>query len=299
MRFCEAQHALAEREARSRRASATALDAAATAGLAAPVQSALARAQQAEAQQRAAAQAGECQALVQGLGVLTATDTARLVAQLAPAAGRWPQPKQLSVREVPASLLTQRPDVAAADSAVAAAAADLGATRAERYPRLSLNGSIGPLLLAVGGVSTTALTWSIGPALSLPVLDGGRRAANEAVAQTAYAAAVARYRDTARRAVQEVEEALLRLRTAQERESDVAAQRTAQRLNRDATRARRSAGLASDLDLEDAERSLLAADALQLALHRDRLAAGLQLYRALGGGWTRAEHAPDPQARKE
>lgn len=301
LRFCEAQRALAEREVRSRRVSALALDAAATAGLAAPVQGALARAQQAEAQQRSAAQASECEALVQALGVLTATETARLVTQLAPSAGRWPQPRELAVQEVPATLLAQRPDVAAAESAVAAASADLGATRAERYPRLSLNGSIGPLLLAAGGASTTLLTWSIGPALSLPVLDGGRRAANEAVAKVAYDAAAARYRDTARRAVQEVEEALLRLRTVQERQGDVDANHAAQRQLREATRARRSAGLASDLDLEETERSLIAADALQLGLHRDRLAAGLQLYRALGGGWTSADRPPPPgqQARKE
>jgi NodT family efflux transporter outer membrane factor (OMF) lipoprotein len=299
LRFCEAQLALAQGEARSRQASAAALEQAVAAGLSAPVQAALARSVRADAQQRVLAQATECQAFVQALGVLSATDTASLSARLAPLAGRLPQPERLAVQAVPAALLTQRPDVAAAEIAVAAASAELGAARADRYPRLSLNGSIGPLLLAAGGVSSTVLTWSIGPALSLPVLDGGRRAANESVAQVAYDTAVVRYRETARRAAQEVEEALLRLRMAAEREPDVAAGGRAQREIRQATAARRAAGLASALELEEAERGLLAADTSQLALHRDRLAAAVQLYRALGGGWSSADPAAAAPARKE
>ena len=52
--------------------------------------------------------------------------------------------------------------------------------------------------------------------------------------------------------------------------------------------------LASMLDLEEAERAVVSSDAAQLALHRDRLAAWLQLYRALGGGW-----APDSRKAAE
>jgi outer membrane protein TolC len=134
-------------------------------------------------------------------------------------------------------------------------------------------------------VSTTLLTWSIGPALSLPVLDGGKRAANEEVARVAYAAAEIRYRETARRAVQEVEEALLRGRAAAERQPSIDTTRRAQQGVLDAVAARHAAGLASALERDEAERALIAADGAQLALHREQLAAWLQLYRALGGGW--------------
>ena len=293
-RFCEVQTLLAQREAGSRQVSASALADAVQAGLAAPAQLALARSGQADAQQRALAQATECQAFLQALGVLTARETSRLQPQLQPGTGRLPSPQDLQVRQVPAALLERRPDVAAAQQAVEAAQADLGAIRAERYPRLSLNGSVGPLLLAVGGGSTTLLTWSIGPALSLPILDGGRRNANEAVALTAYSAAQTRYQETARRAVQEVEEALLRLDAAQARSASVETVKAAQQANRDAVAARKAAGLASMLDLEEAERAVVSSDAAQLALHRDRLAAWLQLYRALGGGW-----APDSRKAAE
>lgn len=284
-RFCEAQKTLAQRESESRSKTARALEGAVQAGLAAPVQLAQARSAQADAQQRLVAQATDCEAFVQSLGVLTAKDVAALRQQLQVGAGQLPRPRNIEVRELAASLLTQRPDVAAAEKAVAAASADLGAARAERYPRLSLNGSIGPLLLAAGGVSTTLLTWSIGPALSLPVLDGGKRAANEEVARVAYAAAEVRYRETARRAVQEVEEALLRGRAAAERQPSLDATRRAQQSVLDAVAARQAAGLASALERDEAERGLIAVDGAQLALHREQLAAWLQLYRALGGGW--------------
>lgn len=284
-RFCEAQKTLAQRESESRSKTARALEGAVQAGLAAPVQLAQARSAQADAQQRLVAQATDCEAFVQALGVLTAKDVAALRQQLQVGAGQLPRPRNIEVRELAASLLTQRPDVAAAEKAVAAASADLGAARAERYPRLSLNGSIGPLLLAAGGVSTTLLTWSIGPALSLPVLDGGKRAANEEVARVAYAAAEVRYRETARRAVQEVEEALLRGRAAAERQPSLDATRRAQQSVLDAVAARQAAGLASALERDEAERGLIAVDGAQLALHREQLAAWLQLYRALGGGW--------------
>ena len=285
-RFCEVQAMLAQQEARSRQISATTLQGGVQAGLVAPTQLALARSGLADAQQRATAQATECQAFLQALGVLTARDTNGLAQQLQPGAGQLPRPQDLQVRQVPAALLERRPDVAAAQQAVEAAQADVGAVRAERYPRLSLNGTVGPLLLAVGGASTTVLTWSIGPALSLPLLDGGRRDANEAVALAAYTAARTRYQETARRAVQEVQEALLRLDSAQTRAASVDTLKASQQAQRDAMAARKAAGLASTLDLEEAERALLSADAAQLALHRDRLGAWLQLYRALGGGWT-------------
>lgn len=289
-RFCEVQAMLAQQEARSRQISAHAMEGGVQAGLVAPAQLALTRAALADAQQRASAQAADCKAFLQALGVLTARDAAALEQGLQPGAGRLPRPQDLQVRQVPAALLERRPDVAAAQRAVEAAQADLGALRAERYPRLSLNGTVGPLLLAVGGGSATLLTWSIGPALSLPLLDGGRRNANEAVAVTAYTAAQSRYQEAARRAVQEVEEALLRLNSAQLRAVSVETMKASQQANRDAVAARRAAGLASTLDLEEAERALLGADAVQLTLHRDRLAAWLQLYRALGGGWT-----PEPR----
>ncbi|MFZ9405845.1 MAG: efflux transporter outer membrane subunit [Burkholderiaceae bacterium] len=284
-RFCEAQHGLVQQEAASRAGTARSLEAAVQAGLAAPVQLAQARSVQADVEQRLIAQATDCEAFLQALGVLSARDLASLRRQLTSGAGQLPQPRDLDVKTLSAALLVQRPDVAAADRAVAAASADLGAARADRYPRLTLNGNIGPLVLAARGVSATLLTWSIGPALSLPLLDGGRRAANEEVARVAYAAAEVRYRETARRAVQEVEEALLRGRAAAERQPALEATRRSQQAIHDAVTAKLSAGLASTLERDETERAMLAADGAALALHRERLAAWLQLYRALGGGW--------------
>lgn len=284
-RHCEVLSDLVAREARSRQISAQALSGATQAGLAAPTQLAQARSVAAEATQRATAQSTECEALAQALATLTAMDGPTLRTLLAPGAGRLPTPHGLEITEVPANLLNQRPDVAAAERAVAAASADLGATLAERYPRLTLQGTVGPLLLALGSGSVTLLTWSIGPALSLPLIDGGRQASQEDVARAAYASAESQYRAVARQAVNEVQEALLRLRSAAQRLPQIEASALAQQQMRDGVAARLTAGLASAIDLEEADRSMLAADAARVALHRERLAAGIQLYRALGGGW--------------
>jgi acyl-CoA synthetase (AMP-forming)/AMP-acid ligase II len=92
---------------------------------------------------------------------------------------------------------------------VAAASADIGVAEGDRYPRLSLLGSVAPLALKTSGFSGNLLTWSIGPSVSLPIFDAGRRAANVQSAKAAYVAAEADYRSRARQAVREVEEALL------------------------------------------------------------------------------------------
>ena len=105
-------------------------------------------------------------------------------------------------------------------------------------------------------------------------------------AQARYTEAVAVYRAKVRQAVREVEEALVNLRSADDRNADTQVAAQGYQAAFAATQARYRAGLASLPELEDARRTALAADTNAIALQRERLLAWISLYRAVGGGWT-------------
>lgn len=285
-RYCEALVAIARADAASRAETATISGRAAAAGFQAPAAAALTRASAAEAAVRLTAQRAECEVAVKGLVALTGLPEPDVRARLAKSGGRLPEPREFEVRAVPAGLLAQRPDLAAAERALAAANADVGAAEGDRRPRLSLAGSVGPLRLEAGQLAATLSTWSIGPSVSLPIFDGGRRLANVEAARVAYAAAEADYRARARQAVREVEEALVRLQAATDREADARTAAEGYRKAFTAAEVRWRNGLGSLLELEESRRLALNADSTLAGVQRDRVAAWVQLYRALGGGWT-------------
>ncbi|HWI84020.1 efflux transporter outer membrane subunit [Ramlibacter sp.] len=291
LRSCERQHGVAERDAQSRRETARLAELSARAGFTAPGDAALARASAADAGRRLTQQRAQCELEVKGLVALTGLAEPGLRQRLA---GGWrePPPQALpAVPALPAQLLAQRPDVYRAEREVAAASAEVGSAQAQRYPRLTLSGSIAAGRVRAGGVSADLQTWSIGPlALTLPLFDGGRRAANAEAAQARYADAANQYRARVRQAVREVEEALLQLESARARGEDarVAAEGYAASLA--AVQARYGSGLASLLELEESRRTALAAETTLVTLQQERLAAWIALYRAAGGGWT----APAP-----
>ena len=197
-----------------------------------------------------------------------------------------PQAGLFTIHTLPAQLLAQRPDVFNAEREVAAASADVGNAQAQRYPRLTLNGSVGVAQLRTGGISTTLDTWSIGPlALTLPLFDGGRRAANVDAAQARYDEAAALYRARVRQAVREVEEALVQLQATDARSGHAQRAVDGYQASFQGTQARFDAGLASLVELEDARRTLLAAQTTAASLQGERMAAWIALYRAAGGGW--------------
>lgn len=286
LRFCELQVALYDEDLKSRRESARLTDLAAGAGFQAPANAALARASVADASARLSGQQADCDLVIKSLVALTAADETQLRGELAAARARPPKPRAFEVLQVPAQLLNQRPDLASAERELAAASADIGVAEAARYPKLSLSGSVAPSYVVTAGQSISAVTWSIGPSLSLPLFDGGRRLANRDAAVAAYEAAEANYRARARSAVREVEEALVRLTSANRRQPDVESAADGYRANLAAAQSRYTAGVGSLLELEESRRLSLAAQANVIAIDRDRLSAWISLYRAIGGGWT-------------
>jgi multidrug efflux system outer membrane protein len=288
LRACEKLRVVTRQDAASRAETARLAELTANAGFMAPAVAALARASAAEANSRAVQQATACDVSVKSLVALTGVvePALRIRLEAQPAAPR--DAGAFAIASVPAAVLAQRPDVYAAERAVAAAAYDLGGAQAARYPRLTLSGAVGVGRLHTGGQDTDSDTWTIGPlAVSLPIFDGGRRRANVESARAQYDAAVIQYRAGVRRAAGEVEQALLNLQSTATRATDTAIAAQGYRASYAATESRYRTGLASLVELEEARRTRLAAEIAEVSLERERMLAWIALYRAAGGGWTR------------
>lgn len=286
LRSCERQLVVTRNDARSRAETARLTGLSADAGFTAPAVAAQARASAAEAAARSTQQQAQCELEVKALVALTGLAEPGLRDRLA---GPWIAPERfalLTVPSVPAALLAQRPDVYQAAREVAAASADVGSARAQQYPRLSLSGQIAGGFVRTMGITSEAKTWSIGPlALTLPLFDAGRRAADTDAAVARYEEAVALYAARVRRAVGEVEQALVNLESARARGEDARTAVAGYRASLAATEALYRSGLGNLIDVEDQRRVALAAETALVSLQRERIAAWIALYRALGGGW--------------
>jgi len=193
---------------------------------------------------------------------------------------------------VPANALRQRPDLASLERELAATSAEIGVAQADLYPSLSLSGSIS--ISATPGTSALT-TWSLGPSLSIPLFDAGKRRAAVVAAQASYQAAFASFRQGVRTAVKEVERSLVNLDSTARRVEQ--AERAAEdyRSYFRSTETNWRAGSESLLTLEEARRSALSAEISLITLQRDRVEYWISLYKALGGGWQPGTPASSPE----
>jgi multidrug efflux system outer membrane protein len=192
---------------------------------------------------------------------------------------------------LPASLLGQRPDLAASVELLRSFNAQIGVAQGAFYPALSLTGNYGYASENLRNLAQgSARQFSIGPlALSLPVFDGGRNRANLKLARARYDEAVANHEARLLTALREVEDALSDVQQRQQ-QGDVQAQ--AQQAASRAllvAQARYDRGVSTYLDVTDAQRSALAADRAAAQIRTQRLLAAVSVARALGGGWAQGE----------
>ena len=256
------------------------------AGFTASADGSLSRASLASTQSSLQAQRVECELLVKALVALTGLQEADLRAELGSTASELPKPAAFRIEAIPADVLRQRPDVVALERELAAASAAIGAAQADLYPSLSLSGSIA---VSSSSLASSATTWSFGPALSIPLFDGGRRRAAVDSAEADYQSALAEWRQGVRDAVKEVEQALVNLEGAAFRSERAEQAAREYRAYFEATEVQWRTGSASLLDLEDARRSALLAEIEYLGLLRNQVQYWIALYKAVGGGWTPGE----------
>ena len=189
--------------------------------------------------------------------------------------------------EVPAELLGRRPDIVAARLRAEAAAKRIDQAKASFYPNVNLLGFIGRQSLGLDNFAKSGSgIGSFGPAISLPIFDGGRLRGQLRGTEADYAEAVANYDRTVVQALQDVADAatsqkLLGAQIARTDES-VDAAREAWRIQGN----RYSGGLATYLDVLSAEETLLSSLRTQTDLHARSFALDVALVRALGGGYS-------------
>jgi outer membrane protein, multidrug efflux system len=191
---------------------------------------------------------------------------------------------------LPSSLLERRPDIAAAERAMAAANARVGAAKAAFFPSLTLTGVGGFESATIGDLfKWSSRAFLLGPlagtALNIPIFDGGRRKGNLANAHAAYEEDVAKYRQQVLTAFREVEDNLSDMRILEEQIRTQAESVTASTRAAKLSRSQYTEGAVNYLDVIDAERSVLQARRTAVQLQGVQAAATVNLIRALGGGW--------------
>jgi len=185
---------------------------------------------------------------------------------------------------LPSELLLRRPDLVEAEQRLVAANARVAVARSAYFPSIRLTGFLGSESAELGDLFTgPAGIWSVAAALAQPIYAGGRLEAQREAAEARERAALAQYQGAVRNAFREVRQALAAQARAREsfqaQAERVAALEETLRL----ARLRYASGVASQLDVLDAERGLLDAQTARIEALRAQRAAVADLYRALGG----------------
>jgi NodT family efflux transporter outer membrane factor (OMF) lipoprotein len=191
---------------------------------------------------------------------------------------------------LPSQLLERRPDVAAAERAMASANAQIGVAYAAYYPSLSLSGSGGFESTAIGKLlDASSRFWSVGPTLSETIYDGGLRRATVNQYIATYNADLAAYRQSVLTALQQVEDylAAVRILSQQIERQKEAVEHSETYLKLE--QARYDTGLDTYIDLETAQTTLFGNQQGLAQLQIQQMTASVELIEALGGGWDKSE----------
>jgi NodT family efflux transporter outer membrane factor (OMF) lipoprotein len=188
---------------------------------------------------------------------------------------------------VPSEVLVRRPDVRQAEQLLISANANIGAARAAFFPRITLSASAGTASTELARLfQGGSWIYTVAPSLLQPIFDGGRNRAGLGYAQASRDIAVAQYERAIQQAFRDVADALAGRATYGDLVQAQANVAEAEAVRYRLARLRYDNGVASYLDLLDAQRSLFVAQRSLIESRLARLQNQVQLYRSLGGGWT-------------
>jgi multidrug efflux system outer membrane protein len=188
---------------------------------------------------------------------------------------------------VSASLLVRRPDVMSAERALAAEQARMGSIRAAILPRFMITSEYGtqsPTASQLFGAEHEVYALQLG--MSVPLFAGGRQSSELAAERARIEQARAHYEQVVLRAASEAADALVGVRTGRQQLAAQTAQANALRDGYRLAQRRYEGGIASYLEVLDAQRGLFAAEIATSESRRSYLEAVVALYKALGGRWT-------------
>jgi multidrug efflux system outer membrane protein len=188
--------------------------------------------------------------------------------------------------DLPSSVLQRRPDVRAAEHALRASNADIGAARAAFFPRIALTASAGTASSTLSGLfAGGSKAWSFAPSISVPIFDGGANRANLRVAEAQQKIQIATYEKTVQTAFREVADALAERRTLAERLDAQRSLLDATSRSFELSQSLFRSGASSYLDVLDAQRAFYAAQQTLIGLQLTEQTNRLTIYKTLGGGW--------------
>ncbi|MBZ4209947.1 MAG: efflux transporter outer membrane subunit [Rhodoferax sp.] len=185
---------------------------------------------------------------------------------------------------LPSELLQRRPDIAAAERAMAAANAQIGVANAAFYPSIVLGSVLGADSRELASLfDAPSLLWSLGLSAAQTIFDGGRLRANLDFSRAGYDATVANYRRVVLLAMQEVEDGITGLTALRRASLQAATARAAAQRVLEMTRARYDGGLSPYLELVTAQQALLLSERQSVQLLGQELVTTVFLIKALGG----------------
>ena len=188
---------------------------------------------------------------------------------------------------LPSSLLERRPDLRAAEQDLVAANADIGQAKAAFYPQITLTGFFGYQSVALSDLFTSAArTWQFGPAVTMPLFTGGRLRGELKLAEARFQESLARYQQTVQNAFREVSDGLVAYQRNREFRQKQQELTQAHRDATDLANVRYEGGVTSYLEVLYNEQELFNAELGLAQARRNEFLSVIQLYRALGGGWT-------------
>lgn len=196
---------------------------------------------------------------------------------------------------IPADALRQRPDIRAAERNLASATAQIGVATAQLYPSLSIGGSIdagSSALTALFDVITGRLFGNI----AQTIFDAGRNRSQVRSAKAAADGAFLAYKSTVLTSLEDIENAIVALQSAQQREAQFRIALDASNNQAILARMQYRSGLTDFTNLNQAENSLLSAKNGLSQAQSDEATALVQLYLSLGGGWDSSTTPEAPSA---
>jgi NodT family efflux transporter outer membrane factor (OMF) lipoprotein len=228
----------------------------------------------------------------QRLAILLGQPPGALAGRLASPSGIPRLPARVTVG-IPADTLRQRPDVGVAERRLAAETARIGVAEAQAYPNFSLGGSLSLEALTIGALSSgNAVARSVLGSVAAPIFDAGRIRQQVNIQTAVQEQALISYEATVLNALAEVENALAALANTRQRQENLRDAVQAARLAARLARYRYSAGLIDFQTVLDTERTVLTVEDKLTLSEADGVKALIQLYKALGGGWSPAPANP-------
>jgi multidrug efflux system outer membrane protein len=231
---------------------------------------------------------------VHRLGVLLGKSPDALEARLAKGGG-IPMPKVAVSTGIPAHILLARPDVRAAERRLAQYTAKVGQAEANRYPSISLTGSIATSATSIGDLAKkSTIGWSFGPTVSVPIFQGGQLKAAVDVAKAQRDQYSIAYQSSVLSAMEDVENAIVSLNQTRLRHEKISVSVAGYREAAKLSRVLNETGATAFLNVLDSERSLYTAEESLIESRTAIATYYVALNKALGGGWDGAIDVSKP-----